>query len=287
VNDAESESAKVTTNGFEGSYRGTSISLNAEVSVKDDDGRRPEDWASAATRHRSDLPDAKLIGREATERALARLGAKKIASGTTKLIVEARTARGLIRHLTSPLSGWALQQKESFFEGRLGKDVASTILTVTDDGTLVRGLASRPYDGEGMATQPRTIIDKGILRSYFIDVYYGSKLGMAPTSGGSTNLVVATGDKSLDALVKDVKDGILVTAFLGGNSNSTTGVFSLGIAGFRIAGGERKEPIGEMNLSGKHLEFWRRLAAVGNDRYPYSSTRSPSLVFDGVSVAGK
>jgi PmbA protein len=202
------------------------------------------------------------------------------------ILVEARAARTLLRHLVGPLSGGALQQKESFFEGHIGKVVGSGALTLSDEPLLERGLGSRPFDGEGIACRPRTLIDGGLLRSYLVDVYHGSKLGLAPTTGRSTNLVLAPGKKPLDALLAELKDGILVTSFLGGNSNSTTGVFSLGISGFRVANGEKREPISEMNISGTHLDLWKRLVAKGNDPYVYSTVRSPSLVFEGVSVAG-
>ena len=287
VSDSTSYLARVASNGFEGTYRTTMISTEAEVSVKDADGRRPEDYVSASVRLASDLPDPGAVGREATDRAIARLGVKKVPSGTMTVLVEARAARSLLRHLIGPISGGALQQKESFYEGQLGKSVASNVLTLTDEPLLEKGLASRPCDGEGIASKKRMLIEKGVLRSYLVDVYYGSKLGIAPTTGRTTNLVVGKGTKSLDAMLKDLKDGIFVTSFLGGNSNSTTGVFSLGISGFRIVNGEKKEPIAEMNISGKHLDFWKRLVATGNDPYVYSSTRSPSLLLEGVSVAGK
>ena len=287
VSDSTSYLARVASNGFEGTYRTTMISTEAEVSVKDADGRRPEDYVSASVRLASDLPDPGAVGREATDRAIARLGVKKVPSGTMTVLVEARAARSLLRHLIGPISGGALQQKESFYEGQLGKSVASNVLTLTDEPLLEKGLASRPFDGEGIASKKRMLIEKGVLRSYLVDVYYGSKLGIAPTTGRTTNLVVGKGTKSLDAMLKDLKDGIFVTSFLGGNSNSTTGVFSLGISGFRIVNGEKKEPIAEMNIAGKHLDFWKRLVATGNDPYVYSSTRSPSLLLEGVSVAGK
>lgn len=287
VSDSESQLARVASNGFEGTYRNTNISSEVETSVKDTDGRRPEDWVSASVRHLSDLPDPAALGREASERAMARLGAKKVPSGTMTILVEARAARTLLRHLIGPISGGALQQKESFFEGKIGQQIATNGFTLTDEPLLERGLASRPFDGEGIASKRRTLIEKGVLKSYLIDVYYGSKLGMPPTTGRSTNLVVGKGTRSLAAMQKDLKDGILVTSFLGGNSNSTTGVFSLGISGFRVVNGEKKEPIAEMNISGKHLDFWKRLVATGDDPYVYSSTRSPSLLFEGVSVAGK
>jgi PmbA protein len=286
ISDDENTYARVASNGFEGVYRTTNVSINAEVSVKDGDGRRPEDWASGSVRFLGDLPAAEAVGREATERAIARLGAKKVASGTMTILVEARSARTLLRHLTSPLSGSSLQQKESFLEGKIGAPVASAALTLTDEPLLKRGLASRPYDGEGIAAKTRTLVERGTLRSYLLDVYYASKLGMAPTTGRTSNLVVAPGKQSLAAMLKDIKDGILVTGFLGGNSNSTTGVFSLGISGFRVINGQRQQPISEMNISGKHLDFWKKLIAIGDDPYVYSPTRSPSLLFEGVSVAG-
>lgn len=287
VYDSTGAYARVASNGFEGSYETSSITVDVGVSVKDDDGRRPEDYAYAAVRMAGDLPDPAAVGREATERALARLGAKKMGSGTKTVLVEARAARNLLRHLLGPLGGGALQQKESFLEGKLNAPFASKVFTMTDEPLLKRGQASRPFDGEGIAAKPRTIFEKGTLRSYFLDVYYASKLGMAPTTGRSTNLVIAPGKKSAAALMKDMKDGIFVTSFLGGNSNSTTGVFSLGFSGFRVAGGEKKEPISEMNLSGNHRDFWKRLVAVGDDPFVYSSMRSPSLLFEGVSIAGK
>lgn len=284
VSDSLTETARVTSNGFEDAYRSTSFDCEVESSLKDDDGRRPSDWAAGSARFYEGLPAPAALGREATERAAARLGAQKIKSGTMTVIVEARAARTLLRHLIAPLSGAALQQKESFLEGKVGKQVASTHFTLSDEPHRPRGLASRPFDGEGMATKPRVLIERGKLLGYFLDVYYASKLGLAPTTRGPSNLVVLP-SKATDVFSK-VKDGVLVTSFLGGNSNSTTGVFSLGFSGFRLAGGERREPIAEMNLSGSHVDFWKRLALVGDDPYLASATITPSLVFEGVAIAG-
>jgi PmbA protein len=286
VADGTGAFARVTTNGFEGAYRYGSVSTSASVSVKDDD-RRPEDDAYAATRFLADLPDEATVGREATERATARLGTKKIASRTMPLLVEARAARTLWRHLMGAAFGSAIQQKESFLEGKLGAKIGSASLTMIDDPLVKRGLASRPFDGEGIATRARPIFEKGALKSYYLDVYYAAKLGSAPTTGRPTNITIPSGTKSLSKLAADMKDGILVTSFLGGNSNSTTGAFSLGLNGFHIVKGERREPVSEMNLSGVHTDFWKRLVALGDDPYAWSSLRSPSLLFDGVSIAGK
>jgi PmbA protein len=131
-----------------------------------------------------------------------------------------------------------------------------------------------------------SIVEAGVLKSYFIDTYYGKKLQMAPTTGGPSNIVWTLGDKDQAALLAAMKEGILVTGFLGGNSNGLTGDFSLGVQGFRVRGGKIAEPVGEMNISGNHLDLWKKLAAVGNDPYPYSSMKTPTLVFEGVQFAG-
>ncbi len=130
------------------------------------------------------------------------------------------------------------------------------------------------------------VLEAGVLKTYFIDTYYGKKLQMAPTTAGPSNLVWTLGDKDQAALLAAMKDGILVTGFIGGNSNGLTGDFSLGVQGFRVRGGKIAEPVGEMNISGNHLDLWKKLAAVGNDPYPYSSMKTPTLVFEGVQFAG-
>lgn len=126
----------------------------------------------------------------------------------------------------------------------------------------------------------------GILLHYYIDDYYGKKLGMEPTTGSFSNLVFEYGSRSLEEMIRDMKKGILVTGFIGGNSNSTTGDFSFGIVGQLIEDGEIIKPINEMNISGNEKDFWNQLIEMGNDPYPYSSTRRPSMVFEGVNFSG-
>lgn len=284
--DSSSVSARVASNGFSGTHRATQASASVEVTVKDADGRRPEDWAGETSCRLDGLGPSGPLGAEATRRALERLGARKDRSGTMSVLVEARAARSLLRHLLGPLSGWALQQKQSFLEGRLGQVVASPLLTIDDDPLLAGGLASRLWDREGVAAKRRALVERGVLRTFLLDTYYASKLGKPPTTGGTTNVVVKPGTKGLAELVAGVADGVLVTSFLGGNSNSTTGDFSLGFGGRRIVKGKLDAPVAEMNLSGNHATFWQQLAAVGSDVYLPSTTRSPSLLFQGVSVAG-
>ncbi|MBI5544647.1 MAG: TldD/PmbA family protein [Deltaproteobacteria bacterium] len=286
VSDTLSESYKVHSNGFEGSRRDTAFWLSAEVSVKDPDGRKPEDGDYAGARFFKELPDPAAIGRAAAQRALKRIGAKKGESGLMTVVIDPRAGGRLLPQLLGPLSASSLQQKRSMFEGKLGQAIGSARLDIADDPHVVKGFGSQLYDSEGMAAKRRPIFEGGVLKTYFVDNYYGRKLGMAPTTARTSNLAWKLGDKDLAQTVAGLKDGLLVTGFLGGNSNATTGDFSLGVSGFRVRGGALAEPVSEMNLSGNHLELWKSLVAVGNDPYPYSSMRIPTLVFEKVQVAG-
>ncbi len=284
--DDQSESFKVHSNGFEGARRSTSFWLSASVSVKDPDGRKPEDWDYAGARFVKELPDPASVGRGAARRALQRVGAKKGESGLMSVAIDPRAAGRFVPQLLGPLSASSLQQKRSMFEGKLGQQIGSALLDVADDPHLVKGFSSQLFDGEGMASKRRPIFEAGALKTYFVDNYYGRKLKMDPTTARPSNLAWKLGTKGQEALLADMKEGVLVTSFLGGNSNATTGDFSLGICGFRVREGKLAEAISEMNLSGNHLEFWKGLVAVGNDPYPYSSLRTPTLVFEKAQVAG-
>src|SRR5512138_2293696 len=284
--DTESEGAIVHTDGFEGSRRTTDFWFSAEATVQDPDGRRPEEYAATVSRHCASLERPEEIGRRAATRALARIGAVKGESALMTVAVEARAAGRMGSMLFGPLSASALQQKRSFLEGKLGEAIGSPLLDVRDDPFVKRGFGSRLFDGEGIAAKPFPVFEQGVLRSYYVDTYYGRKLGMAPTTGRMSNHAWGAGTRSLGELLAGMGEGVLVTGFLGGNSNGTTGDFSLGVKGFRVRGGAIAEPVGEMNVSGNQLELWKRLAAVGNDPYRYSAMRTPTLVFGAVQFAG-
>jgi len=280
------EMYRVSSNGFEGGLRGTQFVASADVSVQDPDGRRPEESDYAVARFFENLPDAASLGRRAGERALGRLGSTKGASAVLTMAVDNRAAGRLVSMLLGPMAGGAIQQKRSFLDGKLGQKVGSDLLMLTDDPHVKRGLGSRLFDSEGISARPLPLFEGGVLRSYFIDTYYGRKLKARPTTGGASNLSWKLGSKERAALLADLKEGILVTSFLGGNSNPVTGDFSLGVQGFRVRGGKIAEPIGEMNISGNQFDLWKRLVAVGNDPFASSAMRTPTLVFEGVQFAG-
>ncbi|MGE5432603.1 MAG: TldD/PmbA family protein [Syntrophomonadaceae bacterium] len=285
-NDSYYEFVRVHSNGFKGEGSGTFFSAGASVTVKDNNGGRPEDWFYATSRFRNELPSPEVLGKNAAQRALKKIGQKKIESGIYDMLVENRAGSRLLYMLAEPLSARALQQKSSFLDGMLDKQIASEKLTVIDDPFVPGGFGSRFFDDEGIAAKKRVIVEKGILRNFYVDNYYGKKIGMEPNSGSTSNILFEYGTKSLDEMIKDQKRAILVNGFIGGNSNSTTGDFSFGIVGFLIENGEIVKPINEMNISGNAKEFWKNLAEIGNDPYPYRSMKIPAMAFTGVNFSG-
>ncbi len=284
--DVYSETVRVHSNGFNGESSETQFSISAEVTVDDKQGGRPEDYAYAATRLKGELPGAESIGVQAAKRALRKIGQKKIETGKYDMIVENRAAQRLVGILQEPMSAQALQQKNSYLEGMLSKQVASAKLTMIDDPLIEKGLGSRLFDDDGLAAKKRVLIEKGILKEYFIDNYYGRKLGLKPNSGSTSNLIFELGTNSLPELIKQVKQGIVVNGFIGGNYNSTTGDFSFGVVGLLVNDGEIVKSINEMNISGNAKEFWKQLAALGNDPFLYSSWQTPSMLFTDINFSG-
>lgn len=280
------ENVRVHSNGFKGESSGTVFSAGAEVTVSDESGGRPEDWFYATTRFKDAIPSPEILGKEAAKRALRKIGQKKIESGAYTMLVENRVSSRLLSVFSGAITARSIQQKSSFLDGMLDKKIASEKLTVIDNPFLEKGMGSRLFDGEGIAAKKRLIIDKGVLKCYLIDNYYGKKLGWEPNGGSVSNVMLQYGDKSFDELLKTIDKGIVVTGFIGGNSNSTTGDFSFGIVGQYVEKGQIMKPINEMNISGNAKEVWNQLTEIGNDPYLYSSWRMPSLLFDGIQFSG-
>lgn len=280
-------SARASSNGFSGTQRGTSIGYGASVTLKEGAHGRPEDHLYVRARHLSDLPDPQTVAREGLHRALSRLGSEKVPSVRATMVVDPEAGGRLISTIWGALQARSIQQNRSFLADEKDAQIASSLLTVTDDPLLVRGPASRQYDSEGISAKRVPIIEQGVLQTYYIDTYYARKLGWQPTTGTASNLVFAPGDKDLHALISQVTNGFHVTSWLGGNADATTGDFSYGFRGFRIANGRKTGPVSEMNIAGNFLDLLQNLVAVGNDPNAYSSMRTPTLVFENVAFSGK
>jgi len=284
--DVAYESAMVTSNGMEAAEGGTAFFCSSVVTVRDEDDRRPRDYGSTSALFLNQLESLEEVGRTATRRALARLGARPIKTGSYPCVIENRVAGQTIGNLISPLSGGRIQQQRSCMADKLGTQIGSPLLTITDDPHLKGGFSSGSFDGEGMATRRRPIFESGVLKNFYLDTYYASKLGQEPTTGSATNLVFPAAARDLTGLLKAMGTGILITDFRGGNSNDATGDFSTGVSGHWVENGELVRPIAEMNLAGNHVTLWKLLAELGNDPYPYSSTRVPSLRFTELQFSG-
>ena len=282
--DGMSGSVMVASNGFEGDTENTYYSLSASVSVTDGEARPRGGWYESSIFN--DELIRKDIGKKALKRALDRLGQAKIGSGKMPMIVENKMAGSSLGPLISAMNGYAIQQKQSFLIGMKGEKIGSDLMTIMDDPFIVSGRGSRLFDSEGMATKKMPLVENGILKNYYIDTYYGKKLEMEATTGGTTNLLFKPGEKDLEGLLADIDRGILVTGFNGGNNNGATGDFSYGIEGFLVEKGKLIQPVAEMNITGNFKQLWNDLVAVGNDVDPNRSWRLPSLVFDNVDFSG-
>jgi PmbA protein len=275
----------VDSQGFEGEKAQTSFSLSASVSLKGDSDARPESyWYDSALFW--DKLQKEGIGKKALERALQKLGQEKIKSGKYPMLVDNLNAGRLLSPIISAINGSSLAMKNSFLLDKLDTKIASEKLTIIDDPHITAAVGSRWFDYEGVATEKRSVIEKGVLKTYYIDTYNANKMGVAPTISSPSLLTFNQGNKDLSGLIKDLKKGILVTGFNGGNSNSSTGDFSFGIEGFLIENGKLAKPISEMNVTGNMLSLWDKLVAVGNDPRLNASWKIPSLMFDDVSFSG-
>jgi PmbA protein len=284
--DGHQESVQMTSNGFEGYSEGTYYVAGASVTLQDEGDRRPNGYYYVVSTHRNGMPNPELVGALAAQRTMDLLGGKKIKTATLPIIVENQNVSRLGGGFLAGMYARNVQQKASFLADKKGQKIASEHFTLIDDPLIAGGLGSRLFDGDGFAAKKRIMVEKGVLKDFYVDWYYGRKLGWEPTTGDPSNLIVPPGKRSVKQIMKDLGKGILVTGFIGGNSNSTTGDFSIGINGTLFENGELVQAVAEMNIAGNHLEFWNKLAEAANDPWMYSAQRMPSLVFTDVVVSG-
>jgi len=284
--DGHGESFTMTSNGFEGHQEITYYVAGAEMTVQDEGDRRPAGYEFVVAVNKADMPSPEKIGAGCAKRTLDLLGAKKLKTETMPIIIENRVVARVFGGLLEAMFGRNIQQKRSFLAEMKSKKIGSEHLILIDNPFVKGGLRSRLFDGDGFATKKRVMIDKGVMKDFYVDWYYSRKLKWDPTTGGPSNLIIPPGKRSVKEIMKDLGRGIYITGFIGGNSNPTTGDASIGILGHLFDGGQLVQAVSEMNISDNHLKFWNRLVEVGNDPWVYSSQRFPSLVFTDVVVAG-
>jgi len=284
--DDTSEEFVKSSNGFVGAKRTTQCWTGASMTAQDDGDRRPAGYHWVGCRFRADLPSLEEVGKIAALRTLDLMGGKKIQTETIPVIIENREVQRVLGGLQGPMSAGNIQQKRSFLADKKGQSIGSKLFTIQDDPFLPRALGSNYYDGDGFPTKKRNLITEGTLNEFLVDWYYSRKLGWEPNSGSISNLIIPPGTRSVEEIIKDMDRCLLITGFIGGNSNDTTGDFSVGIIGKLFNKGQFVQNVAEMNMADNHLKFWNKLVEVANDPWIYSSARLPSLVFDGVVVSG-
>jgi PmbA protein len=290
-----SQIALATSHGFAGAYGASAHSISASM-LAERDGQKQRDGAWHWVRHLDALDEAEAVGRLAGERAVARLGARKLASGPMPVVFDPRVGGTLVGHLLGAISGPAIARRTSFLLESLGQRVFSDGITIVDDPLRSRGLRSRPFDGEGLPTAPRSLIDAGVLTGWMLDSASARQLGLQPTghaargAGGppgvsASNVHIVPGPESRDALIGGIKRGLYVTELIGQGVNGVTGDYSRGAGGFLIEDGKLSHPVAEITIAGNMKDMFRNLTAANDLEFRYA-INTPTLLVEGMTVAG-
>ncbi|MGB4063559.1 MAG: metalloprotease PmbA [Azonexus sp.] len=273
--------------GFMGGYPTSRHYISCSVISGEQDAMQRDDWY---TTHRDAkrLDDAAQVGRIAAERAVARLGGRKVKTGEFPIILEAPLAGGLLGSLVHAASGGALYRKSSFLIDQLGKKIMPDFINIAERPHIPCGLGSASFDSDGVATKDRDLVANGILQGYFLSTYTARKLGMQTTAnaGGSHNLVIQPGELDLEGLMARMGRGLLVTELLGHGINYVTGDYSRGAAGFWIEDGKIAYPVEEITIAGNLKAMLAGIVAVGNDVQVRGSKQTGSIMLDRMTVAG-
>ncbi len=282
--------------GFLGAYESAAHSLFAEPVARQNGSMQRDYWLTTA-RRLADLEEPASVGRRAAERALRRLGARRVATCEVPVIFDPVTAPSLLGHLAGCVNGYAVYRESSYLAGREGEIVASDCVTIVDDGRLPGRLGSRPFDAEGLATRRNVVVERGRLSSYLLDSYSARKLGRAstgnaargagsPPTAAPTNLWLEPGAHSLEEIVADTRRGLLVTELIGMGVNPVTGDYSRGAAGLWIEDGEIAYPVEEITIAGNLDAIFTSIDAVASELHWFGRIAAPALRVARMTVAG-
>lgn len=283
------------TNGFSGGYQRTGRSLSCTGIAGSGTGMERDHDGDSRT-FQGDLRSPGDIGRTAGERAVARLGARKPKTGSYPVLFDERISSSLIGHLMAAANGAAIARGSSWLKDSLGKQVLPKALSVIEDPHRPRISGSRPFDGEGLATRRRTVVDKGVLTGWTLDLASARKLGLESTANAARgiggvpspstwNIALTQGDASREDLIAQMGTGLLVTSMIGSTINPNTGDYSRGASGYWVENGEIAYPVNECTIAGNLHDMLRSLVAA-NDARQHLSTVVPSLLAEGMTLAG-
>ncbi|MDX2234201.1 MAG: metallopeptidase TldD-related protein, partial [Hyphomonadaceae bacterium] len=284
-----------TSDGFAGASRASSYGVGLSV-IAERDGKMERDYEGRTTRFLAELPPARTLGQTAGERAVARLGARKLESRRAPVIFENRLASRIIGPLFGAISGAAVARGVSFMKDKLGQQVFAKGVSIEDDPFRKRGLASRPFDGEGAAGARRLIVDDGVLTTWLMNAAAARQLGLRSTGhatlghGGppgiaSSNVTLLPGAHDLDALMAQAGSGVLVTEMFSPSLNANNGDWSVGFSGFWFENGVRAFPVSEITVAGNLVDIFARLVP-GADLERRGAADAPSILVDDLAIAG-
>lgn len=284
--------------GFVGEYHSSYCSISTSPLALSDNGEMQRDYWYSSARTLSKLDSPESVGAEAARRTLRRLNARRVPTQRVPIIFPREIAPSLIGAIFEAANGDSIYRGASFFTGKLGEQVASESVTVIDDGTMIGGFGSSPFDGEGLPTRRKIIVERGVLQTYLLNTYTARKLNMRSTGNavrgltgnpgiGSGNLFLEPGNQSPEELLRSVQSGLYVTELMGQGVNMVTGDYSRGASGVWIENGELTYPVQEITIAGNLKEMFRNITAIANDLIFRGSAASPTLRIDGMTIAGE
>jgi PmbA protein len=277
------------SHGFLAGYPSTSHSVSCVLLAQTGDDMQRDYWYSSA-RDARDLESAEVIGRKAGERAVARLGARKLSTQKARVLYAPEVARGLIGHFLGAVRGSSQYRKSSFLLGAAGSQVFPAFVELRERPHIRKALGSSPFDGEGVATRDRELVQDGVLQGYVLGSYSARKLGLKTTgnAGGTHNLLVEskTGGVDYAQILKQLGTGLLVTELMGQGVNGVTGDYSRGASGYWVENGALAYPVHEITIAGNLKEMYRNIAAIGSDVDVRGGVRVGSVLISEMTIAG-
>jgi PmbA protein len=278
----------VTSNGFSGGYRRGGYSLSCAVLAGEGTGmERDYEWSSAI--HFDDLMAAAKVGRNAGRFAVERLNPKKVANARVPVVYDRRVSGGLIGHLAGAINGRGVARGTSFLKDRMGQQIFAKGIRIIDNPHRKRGLGSRPFDGEGLPTKRRVVIDDGVLTTWLLDLASARQLNLQPTGNGSqgspSNFYLEKGKLSPDELIADIKSGLYITDLIGMGVNGVTGDYSRGASGFWIENGRKAWPVSGITVAGNLKDMFLNLTPASDLQFK-GSTNAPTVRIEGMTIAG-
>ncbi|GAL37839.1 TldE protein [Vibrio maritimus] len=277
------------SHGLLAGYASSRHSISCSVIGQGQNGDMERDYSYTLARHRDDLWTPESVGEKAAKKTIERLDARKIKTGQYPVLFANDVATGLIGHLVMGISGGNLYRKSSFLLDKLGEQILPDWFSVQEKPHVLRGLASSPFDNEGVATRDMDIITDGKLATYLLTSYAARKMNMTPTghAGGIHNWYVKSTGQDFDAMLKQLGTGLLVTEVMGQGVNIVTGDYSRGAAGFWVENGEVQFPVSEITVAGNLAQMFQQIVAVGNDVETRSQIQTGSILLESMKVAGE